>query len=67
MRAALPSLPPLQLASTTSSTSGDIAAPNTVYFGSFGGGTDIIGLIRQYWPLLLAGGLAVAILRKKGG
>lgn len=66
MQAALPSMP-LNLSSSASSTSGDISAPNSVNFGSFASGTDIMGMIRQYWPLLAVAGVAVIIARKKGG
>lgn len=63
-------LPNLQLSSNTSSKAGDIGAPNTVYFGGFGmgaggGSGDIGAMVAQYWPFLVAGAVALILLRRK--
>lgn len=66
---AMPSMPPLNLSMNTSSKSGDINAPNTVYFGGFGsgsgGGGGLDGAISQYWPLAAGAAVVFFLLRRK--
>ena len=61
-------MPPLNLSLATSSRSGDINAPNTVYFGGFGsgsgGGGGLDGLVGQYWPLAAGAAVLFVLLRK---
>lgn len=66
MQPSMTGLPPLNLSSTTASHSGDIGAPNTVHFGSTGGGGsfDLLALVQQYWPMLAVAGVAVLLLRR---
>jgi hypothetical protein len=62
-----PSLPPLQLSTSSSSKSGDVAAPNTVYFGGFGSGSGGggFGSLDQYMPYLAIGAVALVLLKRK--
>jgi hypothetical protein len=60
-------MPSLGLSSSVSSKSGDIGAPNTVYFGGFGagaGGGDLAGALAPYWPFILGGVVLLAVLHK---
>lgn len=64
-----PSFPPLNVNLTTSSRSGDINAPNTVYFGGFGpgsaGGGGLDGVVAQYWPIVAIGVGVFLLMRKR--
>jgi hypothetical protein len=62
-----PSLPPLQFSTSASSKSGDVAAPNTVYFGGFGAGSGGggFGSLDQYMPYLAIGAVALVLLKRK--
>lgn len=68
MTPGMPALPPLQLSLANNSRSGDISAPNTVYFGGFGsgsgGGGGIDGMLRQYWPLAAGAAVLFVLLRR---
>jgi hypothetical protein len=62
----MPNIPALNLSTTAASHSGDIGAPNTVYFGSFGGGSfDLLAMAKQYWPMLAVAAVAVLLIRRK--
>lgn len=69
MTPGMPPMPPLQLSLANNSRSGDINAPNTVYFGGFGsgsgGGGGLDGAIAQYWPLAAGAAVLFFLLRKK--
>jgi hypothetical protein len=62
----MPSLPPLNLSSSATSTSGNVSAPNTVNFGGFGSGSGGSGMgsISQYLPLIAVGALVLILARK---
>lgn len=62
-----PAFPPLNLQLATSSKSGDINAPNTVTFGSFGAPTvaGAGGMLPPWWPLLAIGAAVLFLSRRK--
>lgn len=61
-----PAFPPLNLQLATSSRSGDINAPNTVTFGSFGTPTvvGVGGGLAQWWPVLAVGAALYLLSRR---
>ncbi len=62
----MPSLPSLNLSSSSSAKAGDIVAPSTVNFGGFGIGGGAGGALGGQWvPLVVVAAVVVFVMRRK--